>query len=96
MERENDNNYLRAKKRVDKIKKFYTNLISYLVFIVFLAGVNFYVNQWRNPWFLWAVLGWGIGLFFQGMNVFKWFSFFGKDWEEKKMKKFMEEEDKNI
>ena len=52
MERENDNNYLKAKKRVGKIKSFYTSLLSYVIFILFLAGLNYYTNAWRNPWFL--------------------------------------------
>ena len=92
----NENKYLKAKKRVGEIKNFYTSLTAYIVFILALSGLNYYVNGFQNPWFLWAAFGWGIGLFFQGMNAFKWFSFFGKDWEEEKMKKFMEEEDKNI
>ncbi len=92
---ENDNKYLKAKRRVSKIKKFYTSLISYAIFITALAGLNYYVNGLRNPWFLWAAFGWGIGLFFQAMKAFNWFSYFGKDWEERQIKKFMEEEEKN-
>lgn len=92
---EKENRYLKAKQRVGEIKKFYTSLVSYLIFIMALAGLNYYVNEWSNPWFLWAAFGWGIGLFFQGMKAFSWFSFFGKNWEEKKMKQFMEEEERN-
>lgn len=92
---ENENKYLKAKHRVAGMRKFYNSLISYILFIVALAALNYYVNQLRNPWFLWAAFGWGIGLFFQGMKAFRWFSFFGKEWEEKKMKKFMEEEERN-
>ncbi|QAA82954.1 2TM domain-containing protein [Aequorivita sp. H23M31] len=92
---ENENKYLRAKRRVDKIKKFYTSLTFYVIFIFFLATLNYYVNELRNPWFLWAAFGWGIGLFFQAMKAFDWFSYFGKDWEERKLKKFMEEEERN-
>lgn len=93
MERENDNNYLKAKKRVGEIKSFYSSLIAYILFILFLAGLNYYTNEWRNPWFLWAAFGWGIGLLFQGMKAFRGFSLFGRDWEEKKIKKFMEQEE---
>jgi len=92
---EKENRYIKAKKRVAEIKKFYTSLISYVVFITFLAALNYYVNEFRHPWFLWAAFGWGIGLLFQGMRAFHCVSFFGKDWEEKKLKKFMEEEERN-
>ena len=90
---ENEIKYLRAKNRVADIKKFYTSLMSYLIIIPALAGLNYYINEWSHPWFLWAAFGWGIGLFFQSLKAFRWFSFFGKEWEEKKMRKFMEEEE---
>lgn len=92
---ERENKYLRAKNRVSQIKKFYTSLISYIIFILALAGLNFYINEFRPPWFLWAAFGWGIGLFFQGMKAFRWFSLFGKNWEERKLRRFMEEEDRS-
>lgn len=91
---ENENSYLEAKRQVHKIKSFYISLLSYTVFIIFLAGLNYYVNKMRNPWFLWAAFGWGIGLFFQGMKTFQWFSIFGKEWEEKRIQKYMEDERK--
>lgn len=93
--RENENKYFRAKSKVAKIKKFYTSLISYVIFISFLAALNYYVNGLSYPWFLWAAFGWGIGLFFQGMKAFEGYSFFGKEWEERKLKKFMEEEERD-
>jgi hypothetical protein len=40
------------------------------------------------------MLGWGIGLLFHAMRVFNWFPFLNKEWEERKIKQFMEE-DKN-
>lgn len=92
---QNDPKYLSAKKRVSQLKAFYTTLMLYIIFISMLAGLNYYVNQWRNPWFLWAAFGWGIGLFFQAMKVFNNTLFFGKDWEQRKMKQFMEEEEES-
>lgn len=90
----NENKYFKAKQRVAEIKKFYSNLMFYCIFIGALAGLNYYVNEWGHPWFLWAAFGWGIGILFQAMKVFRWAPFFGKDWEERKMKKYMEEEDR--
>lgn len=93
MENNKDNKYFKAKQRVAEIKKFYTSLMFYVVFICALAGLNYYTNELRNPWFLWAAFGWGIGIFFQAIKTFRWAPFIGKDWEEKKMKQFMEEEE---
>ncbi|GHC53263.1 2TM domain-containing protein [Ulvibacter litoralis] len=88
----NDNKYYKAKKQVREIKKFYTTLMMYLIFISGLAMLNYYTNEFRYPWFLWAAFGWGIGLFFQGVKAFQWNPFYGKDWEERKIKEFMDKD----
>jgi hypothetical protein len=88
-----DNKYFKAKEKVVKIKKFYTGIMLYVLVISFLAGINYYTNQWRNAWFLWAASGWGIGLFFQGASAFNWNPMYGKDWEERKIKEYMDKED---
>ncbi len=87
-----ENKYFRAKERVECIKKFYTSLVSYVVIISLLAGLNYYIDEWRYPWFLWAAFGWGIGLVFQAVKAFGFNPFFGKGWEERKIKEFMNEE----
>jgi hypothetical protein len=88
-----ENKYLRAKERVECVKKFYTGLISYVVVISFLGGLNYYLNEWRYPWFLWAAFGWGLGLIFQAIRTFGLNPFFGKDWEERKIKEYMNNDD---
>ncbi|SRX75839.1 2TM domain-containing protein [Aequorivita antarctica] len=94
IENNKDSKYFKAKRRVAEIKKFYSSLMFYVIFIAALAGLNYYVNELRHPWFLWAAFGWGIGIFFQAIKVFQWTPFIGKDWEDRKMKQFMEEEEK--
>jgi hypothetical protein len=87
--------YLQAKERVACIKKFYTSLMFYVVFIGFLAALNYYLNEWSYPWFLWAAFGWGIGLIFQAFKAFNWIPYMGRDWEEKKIKEFMEKDEES-
>lgn len=87
-----DNKYFKAKRKVAEIKKFYTGLMMYIIVISFLAGVNYYSNEWRYAWFLWAAFGWGIGLFFQGVKAFNWNPIYGKDWEERKIREYMEKD----
>ncbi|MBT8307031.1 MAG: 2TM domain-containing protein [Maribacter sp.] len=89
-----DRKYYKAKDKVEAIKKFYTSLMSYVFFIAFLAGLNYWVNEWSYPWFLWAAFGWGIGLIFHAIKVFSLNPFFGRDWEERKIKEYMEEDEK--
>lgn len=91
-----ENKYIRARERVEELKKFYGNLTSYVFIIGLLAVINYLTNGWRYMWFLWAAFGWGIGLAFHALRTFKWNPFFSKDWEERKIREFMEEDrDKN-
>jgi len=86
--------YLRAKKKLDKIVGFYWHLASYVIINLFIIGAiafNNPENVFRYATFSTAFF-WGIGLFFHGMGVFGPDLFFGKDWEAKKMKAFMDKE----
>jgi hypothetical protein len=88
-----ENKYFRAKEKVTHVKKFYTGLTTYLMFMALLAGINYYTDQWRYPWFLWAAFGWGIGLVFQAVKAFSLNPFFGKKWEERKIKELMQKDE---
>lgn len=83
--------YFKAKKRVEEIKGFYGNLIAYIVVNIGLMVINLLTSP-AYLWFFWPMLGWGIGVLFHGLKVFDYVPFFGKDWEEKKIKEFMDKE----
>lgn len=91
---EKENAYFRAQKRVRRIKKFYISLMWYFVVVLAFAGLNYYTNELRYPWFLWIAFGWGIGIIFQAIKAFEHNALFGTNWEERKIRKFMEEEEK--
>ncbi len=82
------------KKRVEEIKGFYGHLTSYIGVMLFIGFLNLKYSP-EHIWFYWPMLGWGIGLFFHGAKVFDMLSFLGKDWEERKIQQFLEEEKKN-
>jgi len=90
-----DNNteirYNRAKDKVEKMKGFYAHLVSYIGVNTFLVFLNFYTG-WEHKWFLYPLLGWGIGLVFNYFEAFGHYPFLNKDWEEKKIKELMDEE----
>lgn len=92
---ERESKYLRARERVDELKKFYGNLTSYIFVIGLLAMINYFTNEWRYAWFLWAAFGWGIGVFFHALKTFRVNPFFSKDWEERKIREFMQEEEQD-
>ncbi|WP_225942020.1 2TM domain-containing protein [Sporosarcina limicola] len=40
-------------------------------------------------WFIYPLLGWGIGIVVHGFSVFGGRLFFGADWEKRKIDKYM-------
>ena len=75
-----------AEKRVEEKKGFFWDLGAYLVvngglFLIWLlTGAGY-------PWFIWPLLGWGIGVVFHFLGVF---AFGHGDWHERQVQKEME------
>jgi 2TM domain len=86
--------YQKASKQVREIKGFYGHLTSYVIVLAILIYLNLkYTPEYL--WFIWTMLGWGIGLLSHAIRVFNWFPFLNKEWEERKIKQFMEEDKNN-
>lgn len=95
--------YLKAKKRVDQLKGFYWHLASYLIVNLFISTAKIVSEIHSGGIFMeaffdfgtFAIWGmWGIGLAFHAFGVFGIRLAFGKNWEERKIKEFMEKENK--
>ncbi len=86
-----NNRYVKAVERVEKIKEFYQNLVSYVIIIPFLIYINL---RWSPGfhWFWFPVFGWGLGLTIHALEAYNYNIFLGKNWEEKKIKELMEKE----
>jgi len=79
--------FMRAKERVEKLKGFYGNLISYCCVIPFLIFINLKTSDFH--WFWFPMLGWGMGLTFHAIEVFG----YGKSWEERKIQEILKKEE---
>lgn len=89
-----DFRYRAARKKVKDIKGFYTHLLVYL-----FVNIAILIVSTREEG-LWKGLGdtdnyytaffWGIGIVAHWASVFGPNIFFGKDWEERKIKELME------
>ncbi len=86
--------YYQAKKRVEEIKGFYGNLIAYVVVNLGLMVLNLLTSP-NHLWFFWPMLGWGIGVVFHGLKVFNYSPFFNKEWEERKIREYMDKENES-
>ncbi|SFN33740.1 2TM domain-containing protein [Paenimyroides ummariense] len=82
---------LKARKRVKKVKDFYIHALIYALVNSALIILNLLSND-TNYWFVFPVIGWGIGLFSHAANTFNFIPFLNKDWENRKIKQYMDEE----
>ena len=88
-----NDNYVRARKRVDDLKEFYYSLLSYVIIIPFLIFIWYTFTPFTIQWFWFPMFGWGIGLCFHAYKVFVNDGVFGAGWERKKIEQYMKDED---
>ena len=85
----NENNaYYKEKKRVEELKGFYGNLISYCCVIPFLIFINLKFSP-HFQWFWFSAAGWGFGLIMHALKVYEYSS----NWEERKIQEILQKED---
>lgn len=86
--------YIFAKKRVKRIKGFYSHLTVYCIIIPTIIFINLKLEP-HFHWFWVSTIGWGIGLFCHWFNVFGFKIIgYGKSWEQNKINEIMNEENK--
>ncbi len=85
-----DKRYEKAKEHVEQLKGFYGNLTAYCIVIPCLAILNY--NTTGFPWIIFPTLGWGFGVAVHGMEVFGYNPLWGKSWEERRIRKLMDDE----
>ncbi len=81
--------YIKAKERVEKLKGFYGNLISYCCVIPVLIFINLSTGGFQ--WFWFPMMGWGMGVCFHAFDTFG----YGKSWEDKKIQQILNKENQS-
>lgn len=94
MEYHNQNNeqtkYVRASERVAELKRFYGRCFRGVIAILIVAAINYYLNDWSRPWFLWVVFGVGLSIILKAFQLFGINGVLGRDWEERKIREYMD------
>ncbi|MEZ4858218.1 MAG: 2TM domain-containing protein [Flavobacteriaceae bacterium] len=83
--------YERAKKHVEELKGFYIHFSIYLIFLPVFIFFN--IKSTSFPWAIFPIVGWGMGVIGHAMEVFNWNPLLGKDWEERKIRELMREDE---
>jgi len=84
--------YSLAKEHVEKLKGFYIHFTIYLLFVPVFLYLN-YISNAGFPWAIFPIGGWGFGVMGHAAETFNYNPFFGKNWEERKIKEIMDDED---
>lgn len=85
--------YLQARKKVEKMKRFYKHLSSWMFTSLFLMVLFFVLRM--PPWITFVVVaGWGIGIAAEAVEVFG-FPGIDRNWEERKIKEEIERMEAN-
>jgi hypothetical protein len=83
--------YEQAKEQVEKIKGFYVHATIYFIFVPVFIWLN-YISNAGFPWAIFPIGGWGFGLMGHAAETFNYNPFFGKEWEERKIKDLMDKD----
>lgn len=75
-----------AFRYVHSLRRFYMHLARYVVIIAVLFAINLLFSP-KYLWVFWVMAGWGIGLAFHAMHVFRPRSFLGPEWERRQVEK---------
>lgn len=85
-----------VRKRVKKIKQFYSHLFIFTIGVIiyilkkyFGLSINFWPIRFINDFFMWC---WTFVIVVQGAQLFLSEKILGKNWEEQKIKRILEEE----
>ncbi|HEX9979278.1 MAG TPA: 2TM domain-containing protein [Flavobacterium sp.] len=86
----------RARRRIKSIAGFYKHLIIYLVVNSILLSLKYFQRDPGEDFMEFNTFSmaffWGIGVIFHAFGVFTENLFFGREWEDRKMRELMEKE----
>ncbi len=83
--------YLRARTRVQQLRNFYVHVAVYVFVNMLLLLINLLTDP-ASLWFYWPLLGWGIAMAVHAFLVYGVGSTWEKEWEERKIREIMEQE----
>jgi hypothetical protein len=84
-----DDLYRRAKARVNQLRSLYIHTIAYVMINAFLIALNLLMSP-GVLWFVWPLLGWGVGLATHAVLVYGIGGRWGAEWEERTIRALME------
>jgi hypothetical protein len=90
--------YQTAKDRAQEVKGFHTHATMYVLANAALATLNLTTLKKNKGiiWFIWPLMGMGIGLTVHAISVFGIGSFLGKAWKERQIQHELKHTDSRL
>ncbi len=89
---EEDKRLRRAQARAQRMRRFYSNLVTFVLINLLLILINL-ISSPESLWFYWVTLIWGFVLIAQAFNTFTIKDrFLGDEWEKKKVDELLKKE----
>ena len=85
--------YQRATERVQRVKKFYGKIINAIIVSAIVTAINYYVNEFRNPWVLWVIGFSLLGIVIEAIKLYGINFFLGSGWEKRKIEEHLKKEE---
>ena len=85
---QNEDRYIKAKKRFNKIKAFYLHVLIYVSVTLTIIFINLKFTP-QEQWFWYAVVGGGIPLLIHACKIYV----FNDYWEERKIQEVLNKEE---
>lgn len=82
-------------KDIRKLRGFYIHAAVYLAVNLLMLVINL-ITYHQVLWSFGSIFGWGIGLFFHGLAVYKPFRLWGADWERREFERRLRGSKKDI
>ena len=73
-----------AFRQVRKLRGLYSHIISYVVVMSGVAAINLILMP-RVIWFIYPLLGWGVGIISHAVSVLNILPWFGPEWERRQV-----------
>ncbi len=81
--------YLAARERAGSLAGLYRHATVFVLVNLLLIGINL-VAMPRAIWFVWPLLGWGLGLAIHAGGVLGGDRFLGAEWQERKARELVQ------
>jgi hypothetical protein len=86
-----DERLRQARKHVKRLRGLYQLCVVAVLVVALTAAINLLTSP-RYLWFLWIAFGFSVAITFSALELFGRSLWFGPDWEQRKLREYLDRE----